>query len=87
METRYAKLTRTGRTRERPAPEVDALRPARDCGQHDPQLVGEHRLLDDVPDHLRVRRAGSDVAESVEAELNLHRISVSRPRDVSQPGG
>ena len=78
--------------------EVDALRAARNRGEHDlrrrdrevgavmladpdevdPQLVGEYRLLDDVPDHLRVGSAWGDVAERVEAKFDLHGASLSR---------
>ena len=43
-------------------------------GVGDADLVGEHSLIDEVADHLRMRkqgavRTGGDVAESVEAEL------------------
>ena len=45
-----------------------------DAEEVDAGLVGEHRLLDKVADHLRMRqqvavRAGGDVAEGVETEL------------------
>ena len=46
-----------------------------DADEIDADLVGEHGLLDEVADHLRVRqrlavRTVGDVAEGVEAEFN-----------------
>ncbi len=62
-----------------------------DAEEVDADLVGEHRLVDDVADHLGVRqqapvRRVGDVAESVQPEFKLlcHAVSVRcglrRPR-------
>ena len=47
-----------------------------DAEEVDAQLVGEHRLLDDVADHLRMRQQVAvgprgDVAERIQPKLNM----------------
>ena len=53
----------------------------------DPQRVGEDRLLDDVADDVCMRGFGREVAEGVEAEFELHRVSVPRAAAAVPPAG
>jgi hypothetical protein len=64
-----------------------------DAEEIDAELVGQHRLLDDVAQHLGVLQqhavgAAGDVAEGIDAEFerSCHGAVLPRPRRVSQTG-